>query len=234
MVENVFVGKYSWITEYTDEVEYQNDSDETYEILAYDAVEGSDALINSPIVLNEGKLLIDLDYVYSLESFKQRRSSMKSLQDNFPNNRSSSYGSVGGTATNSNSTSARTNGDNALKFVSEDDNDNIKCWPEWIEEFRINERVDALDHKGAWYSGTIVDYYVATEKDIVVHDKVATLKPNREIHLRPSGSSKKARAEANEKVRISIGCHIRVHFDNFSSVWDEWYDQTDLDQGKQS
>jgi hypothetical protein len=41
-----------------------------------------------------------------------------------------------------------------------------KPWPRSLAEFQISDRVDAVDYKGTWYSGSVIDMMYLTEKDI--------------------------------------------------------------------
>jgi hypothetical protein len=41
-----------------------------------------------------------------------------------------------------------------------------KAWPRSLAEFQISDRVDAVDYKGTWYSGSVIDILYLTEKDI--------------------------------------------------------------------
>jgi hypothetical protein len=70
-------------------------------------------------------------------------------------------------------------------------------WPRTMDDLKVGLRVDAKDHRGNWFAGSVVDVF-----DDEIDDGVDT--------------------DTGEKVRIQAkkAC---VHFDNFSSKWDETY-----------
>ena len=68
-------------------------------------------------------------------------------------------------------------------------------WPRTEEELRVGLRVDAKDHRGNWFAGSVIDIF----DEIVGGD-----------------------ADTGEEVRIE-NKKVCVHFDNFSSKWDETY-----------
>jgi hypothetical protein len=76
-------------------------------------------------------------------------------------------------------------------------------WPTREEELKLGLRVDAIDHKGHWYPGSIVE--------IVNNDET-------------NSESKDDQRQAKTKVRI--------HFDNFSNKWDELYTIGHFNEGR--
>jgi hypothetical protein len=70
-------------------------------------------------------------------------------------------------------------------------------WPRSEDDFRIGLRVDAVDHQGRWYPGSVVEV---------------------KGHRKSRGTTKLPT--------------IRVHFDNFSSKWDEKYTIEHFIQGR--
>jgi hypothetical protein len=46
---------------------------------------------------------------------------------------------------------------------------NRKPWPSMLAQFQVGDRVDAVDYKGAWYPGSVIDILYLTEKDIKTH-----------------------------------------------------------------
>jgi ubiquitin C-terminal hydrolase len=76
-------------------------------------------------------------------------------------------------------------------------------WPTKEEELKIGLRVDAIDHKEHWYPGSIVE--------ILDGGSV-------------NGESKESESTAKTKVR--------VHFDTFSSKWDEMYTMDHFREGR--
>ena len=113
-------------------------------------------------------------------------------------------------------------------------------FPTKLKDFVIGDRVDAVDQKCMWYSGTVVDVYNIALADI---RKYAYKKYPRKP-LQPSspyGASKSGKrsnsvgsnntSSTGKPVFVTSGPHVRIHFDNFSPIWDEWYDQQDFDDG---
>jgi ubiquitin C-terminal hydrolase len=78
-------------------------------------------------------------------------------------------------------------------------------WPELEGEFKLGLRVDAIDHRNHWFPGSVVEIIegVANEN----HDPT------------PEG-------ETATKTKV------RIHFDNFSSKWDETYTIDHFTAGK--
>jgi hypothetical protein len=69
-------------------------------------------------------------------------------------------------------------------------------WPKTAKELKLGLRVDARDHRGNWFPGNVVE---------IVEDEV-------------NGGD----ADTGEAVAIHTK-RVRVHFDNFSTKWDEMY-----------
>jgi hypothetical protein len=114
---------------------------------------------------------------------------------------------------------------------------NSKPWPSSLQEFQIGDRVDAVDYKGNWYPGSIIDICMLTEKDIKTHNLVRFTRDfmRREVGAGTgaagAGSLAPGVASAGGKELATPGLHCRVHFDGFKGNWDEWYDATDYDRG---
>lgn len=115
------------------------------------------------------------------------------------------------------------------------DDDNSLVWPINISGFKINTRVDAIDHKGAWFAGTVMDSFDITEamikKESLVKSQSRGSSANGSVSLKNREKSDNSSANILTKTKLRPGLHIRVHFDNFSHNWDEWYDQFDLENG---
>jgi hypothetical protein len=121
---------------------------------------------------------------------------------------------------------------------------NSKPWPSALQEFQIGDRVDAVDYKGNWYPGSIIDICMLTEKDIKTHNLVRFTRDfmRREVGAGAgaggaggaaagAGSLAPGVATAGGKELATPGLHCRVHFDGFKGNWDEWYDAADYDRG---
>lgn len=78
-------------------------------------------------------------------------------------------------------------------------------WPRCQDELKLGLRVDAKDHTGNWFSGSVVE---------IADD-------------RTDGGDVDTGKEVDIPTR-----KVKVHFDNFSSKWDEEYSMEDFDQGK--
>jgi len=77
-------------------------------------------------------------------------------------------------------------------------------WPRKDKEMKLGLRVDARDHRGNWFPGNVVE---------IIDDQV-------------NGGD----ADTGEALAIRTK-KIRVHFDNFSSKWDEVYTIEHFEQG---
>jgi hypothetical protein len=71
-------------------------------------------------------------------------------------------------------------------------------WPQNGLDFKLGLRVDAIDQRGHWFPGSVVEIS--------------------EIPLDDAATAK----------NTGISKRVRLHFDNFSSKWDEWYDFSDF------
>jgi hypothetical protein len=156
-------------------------------------------------------------------------------------------------------------------------------FPKVLTEFQIFDRVDAQDHKGQWFSASIVEI-VTVEKPIQkakellkdkarekqrAKDKEKELAAERKLAALPSLMKRKSfstnnticvdnqqtetsrdpakvnpikSVELNGSMSRGVDQHecgrspdseslitlLRVHFDCYSAVWDEWFTQEDL------
>ena len=80
-----------------------------------------------------------------------------------------------------------------------------------FEELKVGDRLDARDHKGQWFAGQVA---------FVVQSG-----PPRSCSSRVSRSGSLGSSEKWDK-------KVRVHFDKFTSKWDEIYTYTDFKNGK--
>lgn len=78
-------------------------------------------------------------------------------------------------------------------------------WPRTESELKLGLRVDAKDHRGNWYPGSVVDI---SEDEI----KVSDADTGQEVSLRQK--------------------KVRIHFDNFLPKWDEVYTIEHFKKGK--
>ena len=79
-------------------------------------------------------------------------------------------------------------------------------WPSAESELKLGLRVDAIDHREHWFPGSVV-----------------------EIVQSPTDSEDKKTAENGSKQSVT---KVRIHFDNFSSKWDELYTIEQFQNGK--
>lgn len=75
-------------------------------------------------------------------------------------------------------------------------------WPKNGSDFKLGLRVDAIDQRGHWFPGSVVEI-----SDIHGDGEVLTK-------------------------HVELSRKVRLHFDNFSSKWDEWYDFNDFCNGQ--
>jgi hypothetical protein len=87
-----------------------------------------------------------------------------------------------------------------------------------------------------WYSATIVDVYDIAMADIrkYGYKKYPRKVPADLFNNKYSKSKSKSKYQPHDTskpVNVTSGYSVRIHFDNFSCVWDEWYDQHDFEYG---
>jgi len=75
-------------------------------------------------------------------------------------------------------------------------------WPKDGSEFKLGLRVDAIDQRGHWFPGSVVE--------------ISDLNQNDETLEIQNDASRK----------------VKLHFDNFCSKWDEWYEFADFCNGQ--
>jgi hypothetical protein len=78
-------------------------------------------------------------------------------------------------------------------------------WPRTEGELKLGLRVDAMDHRGNWFPGSVIE---------IVDEQM-------------NGGD----ADTGEEVRIQAK-KVRVHFDNFSPKWDEMYSIEHFKKGR--
>jgi hypothetical protein len=78
-------------------------------------------------------------------------------------------------------------------------------WPRTESELKLGLRVDAKDHRGNWFPGSVVEI----------------------IDLATNGGD----ADTGDEVAIQTK-KVRVHFDNFSTKWDEMYSIDHFKEGR--
>ena len=109
-----------------------------------------------------------------------------------------------------------------------------RTFPAHVKDFSIGDRVDAMDHKCMWYSSTVVDVYDIAMVDIrkYGYKKYPRKVPADRLNSKYSKSkSKYLPQDTSKPVYVTSGYSVRIHFDNFSSNWDEWFDQNDFENG---
>ena len=129
----------------------------------------------------------------------------------------------------------------------EKDSSAFAKWPLSIEGLVLGRRVDALDHRGQWFAGTIMDRWKVTPDELTqlaveavnpITQVGVTMKSRRKSKTEMSlmNSNRNSFSLNREKDRNrgpkAIGWHLRIHFDNFSGKWDEWYSAADFEFGK--
>jgi Ubiquitin carboxyl-terminal hydrolase len=83
-------------------------------------------------------------------------------------------------------------------------------WPRSEDELKLGLRVDAMDHRGSWFQGSVIE----------IIDDGAT------------GSTTAGEVEESTKGAVASTKRVRVHFDNFLPKWDEMYSIEHLKQGR--
>ena len=134
-----------------------------------------------------------------------------------------------------------------------------ESWPVSVEGLAVGRRVDALDHRGQWFSGCVADRWKVSPEEIqevIAAERMrerdpADTAPTEDLTAHrgaddsdgsgvaaaaappPPMSSAAFSASASPGASLrTAGWHVRVHFDNFSGKWDEWYSAEDFDNGR--
>jgi hypothetical protein len=79
-------------------------------------------------------------------------------------------------------------------------------WPRKEEDLKLGLRVDAIDHKNHWFPGSVVEIIEST----------------------PANNDGEAESKEEDATKIKV----RIHFDNFSSKWDEMYTIEHFNEGR--
>jgi hypothetical protein len=91
-------------------------------------------------------------------------------------------------------------------------------WPSSLSGLAVGCRVDALDSRGNWFAGSIVEHWKVTSKDLPL--------------LKQTFQECEAAGQSITSLPNESGLHIRVHFDNYSAKWDEWLSARDFANGR--
>lgn len=179
----------------------------------------------------EGPLVCDFDYTYDPTTYPKLSSdaSLSAMIATYAENNNNTTTTA---TTNSSASSKRKVQPPLLAHISTTSTshayNNTKPWPSSLEFFQIGDRVDCLDYKGTWYSGSVMDILDLTEKDIKQYQ---LMRYSRDFLLQPTYGTNNT-TSVSSKVMCTPGLHMRVHFDGFKGNWDEWYDQRDFQCGK--
>lgn len=93
--------------------------------------------------------------------------------------------------------------------------------PPAFRNLKVDDRVDAMDYQGRWYTGTVVQ----VQQYSGMRSSMGVV-PTPGVYNFPTSSDAAARTSAPGATEGSATyVKIRVHFDKFSPKWDEWYDQ---------
>lgn len=93
-----------------------------------------------------------------------------------------------------------------------------KSWPRVITGIALGTRLDAVDHRGQWFPGSAMEWWQVETKDL--EDIKAMAQDSRLPQTALVGMPRE------------VGPHLRVHFDNFSHKWDEWFGPKDFGAGR--
>jgi len=186
--------------------------------------------------LLDGPLVCDFDYTYDYTTYPKisTDASLTAMITAYAENNNNITTTATGTTHSTISSKTRKSQPPQLSHISTTSTshsyNNTKPWPSSLEFFQIGDRVDCLDYKGTWYSGSVMDLLDLTEKDIKQYQ---LMRYSRDFMLQPSYGTINT-TNVSSKVLCSPGLHMRVHFDGFKGNWDEWYDQRDFQCGKLS
>jgi len=89
-------------------------------------------------------------------------------------------------------------------------------WPQSETEFKLGLRVDAIDHRDHWFPGSVVEIIEGVPDE------------------NGSTTSSQQQGKDGDQITKNKVCmtKVRIHFDNFSSKWDETYTIEHFKRGK--
>lgn len=111
-------------------------------------------------------------------------------------------------------------------------------FPQSFDDLREGLRVDAVDHRGQWFHGSIV--HVAKHPNPKERSKskshvssVSSTDPNsrRKRSINSGASSSSGGSGGTASLGAPVLSHIRIHYDGFSSKWDESFGEGDFKRG---
>jgi ubiquitin C-terminal hydrolase len=94
-------------------------------------------------------------------------------------------------------------------------------WPASLREIIEGMRVDAMDIRGQWFAGCVEEIRLSSSFSSSPRTKIESPV----VKVRKSLSKSKIIVEEY---------YARIHFDNFSSLWDEWISEEDFRNGRLS
>lgn len=228
--------------EYAHKVKHTHRQQSTYFTTLLDYFDASEYDVGHCLYNNfptlEGRILADFDHVYNPQTYPGRSDhSVDSMSTFLRTDETAPAGtSAGASASASKAGSAK-----AAKAAKVDAAKaataqltsrvpdysfrNTKSWPVSLFDFQVGDRVDAVDYKGTWYPGSVIDLLVLSEREIKSH---ALTRYCRDF-IRKDGGIQGA---SNSREACTAGLHVKVHFDGFKCTWDEWYDQRDFERGE--
>ena len=83
--------------------------------------------------------------------------------------------------------------------------------PVGFRQFKVGQRLDAVDYQGKWYSATVVAVEPVTRR-------------SESEDLQAGGEDDDDRSGPLPMIGTGQPGRVKVHFDNFAAKWDEWYD----------
>ena len=92
-----------------------------------------------------------------------------------------------------------------------------KKWPKALTDIALGSRVDAVDHRGQWFPGCAMEWWQVEPADLEA--------------IKTAAQEAKHGQTTILGMPREVGPHLRVHFDNFSHKWDEWFGPRDFSQG---
>jgi hypothetical protein len=91
-------------------------------------------------------------------------------------------------------------------------------WPNQLAGLAAGTRVDALDSRGNWFPGFVMEQWKVSSKDLPL--------------IKQTIQECEEAGQTITTLPTEAGLHVRIHFDNYSPKWDEWLSARDFANGR--
>lgn len=100
--------------------------------------------------------------------------------------------------------------------------------PPSFRSFKTDDRVDAMDYQGRWYTGSVVQVQqysgIRSSMGMISSPGVYNFPTSTDMGARQSHGVTSPGTGTGTGTGTATYTKVRVHFDKFSTKWDEWYD----------